>query len=627
MPFRPLQAPTSSAGPTPGFRPLSPAPSAQAEPGFFDRIKAGVRQKGNERAETIVAAADANAAGKQGAFRSLFQIGGQLVGGAIDPVLETVKAATPSIVKKGLSTVLKPVSAGVDAVADKVSNIPAVQRFSETPGAAALERDVAATVEYTNLLGGPKAMKVGGQAIKATADVAAKGTKAVANADVAPFKKSFLPKVAAEFESEGITAPISAVSKSPFVQGAEALASKSVFGRNIIEGVRTAQQQIEAKTTAIIERIKPVKSISDENLGKTIQEGLREYEHNFKITEDKVYTDFARRYGDAVAAPYSTVDVLADILRKQGMDFYKGVDPRLVSMLDRLTGETAEVKKLRKDGLPDELIADEKNRAEPDLTFEELKQTRTSVGEQLARDPENAALKRIYGALTEDMRAAVGAADPKEGTIALQKLDADYKAGKQKIESRIAQSIEQSNPERIAQNIITRNSAQTLRVLKEMIGTSRFDEISKAFLREMFEGSLTRGKFDLDKLKRNLGQYDQDTLDQVLNVAQQADLKEAMIRLEKMQRLTEALRPGQKFAEGSQTAFLQNITGSGARVAGILTAILSGNVPLATSIMFGTGVEAAYAKLFTSEAGRKFLSGGFKKPKTRPLREALVKKP
>ena len=65
----------------------------------------------------------------------------------------------------------------------------------------------------------------------------------------------------------------------------------------------------------------------------------------------------------------------------------------------------------------------------------------------------------------------------------LQKLNAKYKSGKDKIESRIAQSIDKSNPERIAQNLITRNSADTLATVKEMIGPKRFIEVSKAFLR------------------------------------------------------------------------------------------------------------------------------------------------
>ena len=48
----------------------------------------------------------------------------------------------------------------------------------------------------------------------------------------------------------------------------------------------------------------------------------------------------------------------------------------------------------------------------------------------------------------------------------------------------------------------------------------------------------------------------------------------------------------------------------GARTTAFATAMLTGQVGIAIGILFGTGLEASYAKLFTTDAGRKFLTEG-----------------
>jgi hypothetical protein len=545
--------------------------------------------------------------GTQGAARSIFQIGGQLLGGAIDPAIKAVEHATPDFVKKGLGTLFKPVGTAISAAGSKIADIPAIQRVADSPQGDAIDRDVQAFNEFLNLVPLPGAGRVAGAAGK-VGEVAADATKGALTVPAGPFRKSYLPAVDQAFKDEGIKAPISAITKSPFLQGAENIAAKSAFGRKIVDQVKTAENQIEAKTNEIVARITPQKAISDENLGKTLQEGLREYEHHFKATEEKVYAQFQKKYGKANSTANTTRDVLHSIVTEQGKDFFKGIEPRFARMLDTLSGETKEIAGMRQQGLPDNVIEQQRN--PPILSFDELKATRTSVGEQLARDPENTALKRLYGALSEDMTRAVSEIDPHVGGKALAKLNADYASGKNKIESHIASSIEQSNPERIAQNLIKRNSADTLRVVKEMVGNNRFAEVSKAFMRQQMESAVTRGKFDVAKLKAQLGEYDQATMNELLTPDQLKDLNEAVASLERLHSLTDALKPGKRFAEGSQTAFLQEIRGMGARTTAFLTALLTGQVGIASGILFGTGLEAAYAKLFTTDVGRKFLTEG-----------------
>ena len=453
-----------------------------------------------------------------------------------------------------------------------------------------------------------------GKAFDAAVSKMAKPTtapfKAVKGKMVAPFEKSYLPEAAKAFEEQGIKPPVSAITKSPFLQGSEAIASKSAFGRKIFETYTNAKTAIEAKTNAIVERIKPVKTLSEENLGKTVKEGLKEYDDNFKITQNKIYEEFGKKYGSSESKTLNTKETLSEIITEQGRDFFDGVNPKLARMFDRLTGENAQVKAARQQGIPENII--EKMRVEPELSFHELKSTRTSVGEQLARDPENTALKRLYGSLSKDMDLAVKEIDQAGGKV-LEKMNVDYKTGKQKIEGQISQSIEKSNPETIVQNLIKRNSADTIRTVKEMIGEERFGEISKTFVRQVFEGSKTRGRFDVGKLKSKLAEYDAETLNEIMSSEQRGVLNEAITQLEKLDKLSQALKPGEKFSGGSQTAFLRDMAIQGGRVGSIVTAIFSGNWKIAAALLFETAVEAGGVKLFTSDIGRKYLTEGLGK--------------
>jgi hypothetical protein len=609
-----------AAGAKPAAAPTAPAP----QPGFVSRVKADFQERNKEVRSSV----QAMERGEQTKAGTGFDIIGQELGLGGDVVMEALKSAFPHL-PKPLQSVIKGagavVGAGVEKAADKLSETKFIKEAAgvntstaEVPGRPQtqpavgselpIERHIKAGQGYLNVLPGPKGVSTIGQAIKKIPEATIRAGEKV-TAKTTGGATDVLPTLAKEFAEEGIEAPVSAITKSKFLQGAEAVAAKSPFGRKIIDVVEKAGETIEQKTNAIIERIKPAKSLSDENLGKTIQEGLKEYEQYFKVGEEKVYADFAKRFGSrAEALPYNTRQVLTSIVEQQGKDFFKGIDSRFSSMLDRVTGETKEIKQMRAEGLPEDLI--KKQIEQPILTFDELKSTRTSVGEQLARDTDNGALKRLYGALSADMERAVNAIEP-SGKAAeyLQYINAQYKSGKAKIESRISQSIEQSNPERIAQNLITRNSADTLRTLREMIGTGRFEEISRTFLRQQLETSMTRGKFDLAKLKTNLAKYDDATLKEALNVDVRANLDMAITQLEKLQRLTDALKKGQKYAEGSQTAFLTNITTTAGAIPTAVGALFMGNPLAAAVVLLPVTGQYALAQLFGTQTGRAIITG------------------
>jgi len=417
--------------------------------------------------------------------------------------------------------------------------------------------------------------------------------KSVVSKTVAPFANSYDVVKAGEFQAQGITPPVSAITNSPFVKGAESVASKGVFGQPIIDTVNTAMNQIQSKTNDIVTKLTPEKIMSDENLGKTIQEGLSNYEQNFKQTQNKVYEQFTQdlsspenKMGNPKAVIDQTIKIGREVVNQQTKSNFGGVDSRILNM----------VKNFQE--VPDA------NR------FDNLKATRTAVGEALSKDPENTGLKRIYGALSQDMNTTVKNVDPELGRQ-LDNIDRAYASGKSKIESNISQSIQQSNPERIAQNLIKRNSADTLAQVREMIGTQKYAEVSKTFTRQLFDKSTTRGEFDIAKLKNNIANYDQATIDQILTKKQQSTLNAGISQLEKLQKLKDNMKSGEKMAQGSQTAFLQGVKSTGGRVGALAVAIGTGNFAVAAGILAELGGEYAASKLFTTEAGKKFMTEGF----------------
>lgn len=460
-------------------------------------------------------------------------------------------------------------------------------------------------------VGSSKAFSAGlvvGKTARQTAETASRAKETLTTAP-SPFKASFEAQTAREFAEEGITAPVSAITSSPFLKALEAMSAKGIFGKGVMETVNKAREAVDTKIARTAEEATPKKTMSDETLGKTMATDLRNSVTTFKDAQDKVYTQFAKHYGAVEEAPYNTIDVLRQIIADQGEDFFRGVDTRMQKMFDRLTGETKDVKKMRADGVPEKVIESEKANNAPTMTVDEMRSTRTSIGEALIREPDNGALKRLYGALSADLKAALGVHD-EAGAVAMQKLDADYASGISRLEGRIAQSIEQANPETIVHKLFARDSADAIGVLQKLVKPETFDEYRRFFLRDLFERSVVRGKFSVEKLKQNIAEYDDATLEAALNADSRAMLDSTIARLEKLEKLSEALKPGEKILGGSQTAFLQQATAPGTAIGAMGTALLTGQFGVAALIAGGLAGKYGVSKLFTTEAGRRMLTGG-----------------
>lgn len=359
---------------------------------------------------------------------------------------------------------------------------------------------------------------------------------------IAPFKSSFNKAASDAFEASGIKPPISAITNKKFLQGAESLASKTVFGQDILDLTQKAALGIQKGSDDLIESITPQKIMSDENIGRTIQQGIEQVKNksenlvrstadqiyplgrptkeflgslaqddfkkselSFKDAQNKIFTQFMKDHAGTTIAPGNTRNILTDILRKQGLDSYGGTNRQLKNLFEDLSGETPEIRELRNAGYPEEII--DQARLNKTVPFEKLQAIKESIGQDLIKfdDPD---LKRVYGAISQDLSDGVNAADANAGAR-LQEMNAQYSSGAKALESNLSTSVTKSSPENISSNILSKNSAGAVNAFKARVSPETFKQYSDEFVRNIFDNSVTKeGSIDINKLFENVKKYD-----------------------------------------------------------------------------------------------------------------------
>lgn len=447
----------------------------------------------------------------------------------------------------------------------------------------------------------------------------------------APFKNSFNEAAAKSFADAGIKPPVSAVTNNKFLQGAESLSSKTVFGQKVLDLAGDAKTKIQSGIDDLVSKITPDKNLSDEELGNSIKSGLKDAQDKFKKAQGDIYDEFSKTYGKSDTYGKNTKEALATITEGQKNDLLKGPQSDLKSMLNKITHvDNPEIRAINDritqakneklgpsaiDALNKELSSKQVELEKP-LTFDQIKATRTSVGEMIQRQPENTAYKRLYSALSSDLDSAVSTMDPENGGRALEELNKGYANGKNQLNGALAQSISQSGASNLGATIGKKNSAETFDSLKKWMTPEDFQEVSNSFLRNAFDGAKkSSGEFDVNKFEKILNGFDKNTVNSVLDSGQQKDLKTAVSALKNKQYLMDAFKAGGKIGAGSQTAPLENIAksmlGAPQRAIAIGAALASGHIGTAMLLVASPAADYGYTKLFTSDFGRQLLTEGF----------------
>jgi len=413
---------------------------------------------------------------------------------------------------------------------------------------------------------------------------------------ISRFEKNIgiIPKAAEQLDIEaiseakkiGVELPLGASTKNQLIQSAEALVQKGFWGKNIADKYEAGFNKLDELNKNIVNNIDTTTDL--QATGKAIKKGMDDYVSNYRKHRSELYDSVPETIKRTPATFDDTKNTLGSIIDSKSkslvgennLDFYRNL----------------------KDKLGD------------NITYENLKQTRTDIGQKLkSTDPvttgDKASLERLYASLSNDLDNSIKIFDPDAYNI-LQQANKFYKIGLENINGSVGKKIAGSTPEKIIDSIIKPNTPSDVSLLKELAG-EKWPDIQASFMAKIFSESIDEGLLNLKKLKSGLEKYGDPTLKEILSSDQQLKLSKILDNMETIENVKSALKRGQKTAGGSQTAFIAG------NVAATATFLIT-NPLIGLKYILG---QYLLSKLFTTEFGRKLLTstkkvslGGLEKP-------------
>lgn len=416
--------------------------------------------------------------------------------------------------------------------------------------------------------------------------VAGKGVDLAGNTKIAqklqkPFIAQYKPDAVKAANELGVELPISAQTNSKVLKGYEALLQKGLFGGEIgrkIDRARTKISQLGTDLTMQIDQSPDLKGI-----GKTVQTGFNKYQDGFYKQKGELYDAIPPAVAKTPADLTKTKQALSEIIGEKSGSLVGGTNIEFYQDLYKKLIDKPE-----------------------DITLNNIRKTRTSIGQRKGNfaDPvatgDQAALNKLYGALSDDMDVTIKNADPVYGK-ALDDANAYYRETIQKINSSLGKKIANADPEKLVDELIKPNSETSIATVKEVIGEEGFTKLQEGFMQKVFTKAINPStkQLDLKKLNAQLNLYGEPTLNTILSKDQLTRLSSVKSQLEKIDVVDKAIKSGTKMAEGSQTAFLGE------------TALLGGSA-FANPLLVANYIVGKLAanKMFNSKLGQQFMTTG-----------------
>lgn len=413
-----------------------------------------------------------------------------------------------------------------------------------------------------------------------------------------PFTNSIDTGVVKTANELGVELPLSATTDSNVLKFGEAVAQKGIFGDKLRQQISGAYKKLDDLTDEVTLHV-----VGDADLkgtGQAIQKGFDTFKTGFHEQKTRLYDSIPNEVMTSQAQTDNTLKALDEIIAQKGqsltggqnIDFYKRLRNRIAPVEMTETPQS----------LFPELTAPQQTKP---ATINQLKATRSEIGARLkGNDPvvtgDRATMSKLYAALSDDIDTSIKTVDPQAGQ-ALDEANAFYRSNIEKINSALGRKIQNSDPEKLVENIVKPNSETTVDALREIIGEEGFAQVQESFFQRLFEKSVNKrtGKIELGKLQTQLDRYGKPTINKILSPEQQARLDGVKERLGKLDRLDRALRSGTKAADGSQTAFLGEIGG--------MVGMAAFNPAILAKYLVG---RAALASLFSTKMGRNLLTQG-----------------
>jgi hypothetical protein len=387
----------------------------------------------------------------------------------------------------------------------------------------------------------------------ATTKLVGKGVQStgetVAKFMAGPFaNKIDLPVIEAS-QRLGVKLPASAKSISKIVPQLEALEAKSIFGGKIPELVKNSQIQLNNIADRII---KATNQLPDLSLtGKSIIEGMNNFREVFNKTKDLLYQSVEKAKNLKASTNY-TEEALESIIKNKeavlgGTSDLKFFRDKLQSILNNKV----------------DFIAGKELQISEKLTFNNLKQTRTDIGQKLASrfDPfvtgNKAILEKLYAALSKDLDITAMQNNPSLAQQ-IQEANTFYSQGLEKLNSAYGKKIYslRNQSDKIVPALF--NSATSIEDIPrifEIIGKENIPAVQSSLLEQLFKKAQNAdGNFTPTGLTREMNKLGKEKLQIIFSPEQYQALNDIETVAKSFEKLG-------KITEGSQTAFLVRILG------------------------------------------------------------------
>lgn len=293
-----------------------------------------------------------------------------------------------------------------------------------------------------------------------------------------------------QFARAGVSPTVGQVTQQRSTQGAESLISKAPGGVGKMTEFREAQQDdLAAKVDVLADRLGNV--TSGERAGEIIVKGL---------TGEGGFVD---RFQQAQKIAYDKLDSLIPpqmrVVPQQTLDTLDFLAAPIAGARATTGGlVNAKVKTLR-----DDILTDIRSNAQPSVSgapgvagipYEALASIRSRVGAMLGQDEAisgapRAELKRIYAALSQDMKAAAVATGDPKALQAFNRANSLTKAGHQRIDDVLQSVIDKKLPEivyRSATNMADMKlGASKIRTVLKSLKPEEADAVRGMFLRQL----------------------------------------------------------------------------------------------------------------------------------------------
>jgi len=236
-----------------------------------------------------------------------------------------------------------------------------------------------------------------------------------------------------------------------------------------------------------------------------------------------------------------------------------------------------------------------------ELTFENIKQTRTDIGQRLKSrlDPfvtgNKSLLEKLYHALSADLDATALQFNPKAAD-AIHKINDYYRQGLEKINSNYGKKIYnlRNQSDKIVPALFnTATSAEDIPRIFEIIGKENIPAIRSSLFEHLFKKAKGLDKnFTPAGLTREMNRLGRDKLQMILE-------PEQFKALQDIETIAKSFSKFENISRGSQTAFLGRIFTE--------IGIMFGNPWLGIKTFFG---DQALSLFINSDIGQRFLTKG-----------------